>query len=152
MSLSRSSRIRLAIYPVEEILALFRTNLPNTPARRGIKVGETVAQVKLNSDRYKLFLTKGLKCVGCSREGNMFALERAKDNCNPDAYHFNLYHAQTNKLGEMIETLMTKDHIVPKSKGGPDHIDNYQTMCTQCNRIKADKNPQTSALGLAYGI
>lgn len=34
---------------------------------------------------------------------------------------------------------MTKDHIVPKSKGGPDKIENYQTMCTECNCIKGSK-------------
>ena len=28
---------------------------------------------------------------------------------------------------------MTKDHIVPKSKGGADHLDNLETMCDQCN-------------------
>jgi len=28
------------------------------------------------------------------------------------------------------------DHIIPKSKGGPDNIDNYITACFDCNRGK----------------
>ena len=38
-------------------------------------------------------------------------------------------------------TMMTKDHIIPKSKGGPDCIDNFQTMCEECNKKKKDDMP-----------
>ena len=36
---------------------------------------------------------------------------------------------------------MTKDHIVPKSKGGPDCIENFQTMCEECNKKKKNTMP-----------
>ena len=37
------------------------------------------------------------------------------------------------------EILMTKDHILPRSKGGIDDISNYQTMCKPCNEAKGNK-------------
>ena len=31
------------------------------------------------------------------------------------------------------------DHIIPKSKNGADHYENYQLLCPNCNRIKGDR-------------
>ena len=36
--------------------------------------------------------------------------------------------------------VMEVDHIVPKSKGGTDHIENLQMLCGSCNKIKG-QNP-----------
>jgi len=30
------------------------------------------------------------------------------------------------------------DHILPKSRGGPDDLDNYQVLCRNCNRAKSN--------------
>ena len=30
------------------------------------------------------------------------------------------------------------DHVIPKSKGGPDHIENRQLLCPPCNKLKSD--------------
>lgn len=90
-------------------------------------------EVRMNSQRYRLFKNKGCKCVKCGLVGNVFRLERDSKS-NIDCYHFNLYHRSNS--GKF--TLMTKDHIVPRSKGGSNTLDNYQTMCIVCNNKKAD--------------
>jgi len=35
--------------------------------------------------------------------------------------------------------IMEVDHILPSSKGGTDHIDNLQLLCTACNKSKGSK-------------
>ena len=32
------------------------------------------------------------------------------------------------------------DHVVPRSRGGTDHRDNLQMLCSHCNRIKGDRD------------
>ncbi len=91
--------------------------------------------VKMDSLRYQLFSTKGLRCVRCGIEGSFFSLERNTANTanNPDRYHFNLYGLEPD--GTWV--LITKDHIIPASKGGKDKLSNMQVMCTKCNKLKA---------------
>jgi predicted ATP-dependent protease len=38
------------------------------------------------------------------------------------------------------ETRLEVDHIIPKSKGGSDELDNLITSCIECNRGKRDKS------------
>ncbi len=40
--------------------------------------------------------------------------------------------------GEKMFSLLTLDHITPKSKGGKFTVDNLQTMCQRCNNAKGN--------------
>ena len=35
--------------------------------------------------------------------------------------------------------ILEVDHVVPRSKGGTDHIENLQLLCPHCNRLKGDR-------------
>lgn len=89
--------------------------------------------IYMGSQRYQNFAKHGVECVVCGLKGEFFAKERCK---NQDYYHFNLYAYDQNGR----EVMMTKDHIIPKSKGGKNELDNYQPMCKKCNSHKGNKN------------
>ncbi len=101
------------------------------PDKRKAMVMINGDKIKGNSQRFQTFFTKGLKCACCGIEGKYFG----KDKTFSDArYHLNLY--ALDESGN--EVLMTKDHIIPRSKGGANHISNYQTMCERCNQEKGN--------------
>mgnify|MGYP001290534608 CR=1 FL=1 len=93
---------------------------------------KTIIPVTMESHRYQLFAEKGIVCKRCGLKGTHFALEKHQNV--GDKYHFNLYGI--TKHGE--EVMLTKDHIIPRSKGGKNKLDNYQTLCIKCNSKKSD--------------
>ena len=117
--------IRSGKYQLEDIFK-------HTPeiTREKIFVDFDGDSIKMNSDRYYLFKHKGCRCR-CGLEGTVFIKEKS---LNVDRFHFNLYGYKDDGT----EVLFTKDHIIPKSKGGKNHFDNYQTMCKECNEEKSD--------------
>lgn len=123
--------IRKEIYSIEEVRNKIKDVLFEKDKRLA-KVDFDGDLIKGNSQRYQTFFTKGCKCVVCGIEGKYFAKER---HLQDKTYHLNLYAVNDN--GE--EVLMTKDHIIPRSKGGTDDISNYQTMCKLCNEAKGNK-------------
>lgn len=92
----------------------------------GVKIYVNTSSVRLQTFK------KNLVCVGCGIQGLYFWAE-----CNPGCfnYHLNLYGV--NEAGD--EVLMTRDHIIPRSKNGADTIGNMQTMCHKCNNKKGNK-------------
>lgn len=94
--------------------------------------------VAMGAHRYQLFATKGTDCVQCGLKGTFFALECDKYNAlKPNKhtkFHFNLYGV--DEYGNKV--MITKDHIIPRFKGGKNILSNYQTLCCRCNRYKAD--------------
>jgi 5-methylcytosine-specific restriction endonuclease McrA len=125
---------RKAIYTVGEVLSKQIDPTGNISFKDKSKDklvefdGDMISMV---SHRYWLFKHKGCKCVKCGLEGVYFAKEKDR---NAKRYHFNLYGLRNG-----VEVMITKDHIIPKSKGGKHHLSNYQTMCYDCNHEKGDK-------------
>ncbi|MEE3344761.1 MAG: HNH endonuclease [Bacilli bacterium] len=115
---------RKNIFPIKDIFKILKT-CTKTNCDYAIIDGE---KVHTNSQRYKLFMTYGCTCCKCGLKAEYFALEKYKDQ---NRYHLNLYGIKDGK-----EILFTKDHIIPKSKGGKSKLENYQTMCSICNQRK----------------
>lgn len=128
---SKEYLIRKETYSIEEVRDKVKDILFEKDKRLA-KVDFDGDLIKGNSQRYQTFFTKGCKCVVCGIEGKYFAKER---HLQDKTYHLNLYAVDDN--GD--EILMTKDHIIPRSKGGIDDISNYQTMCRLCNEAKGNK-------------
>jgi hypothetical protein len=134
--------------PLEEILPLVYSKSGIT---RTVIHGKSV---KFRSSRLELFASDheghGTNCNDCGLEGQYFKLEQTIEGGSKPSknnrYHLNLYAIDA----EGDEVLLTKDHIMPKSKGGDHHLDNYQTLCYPCNQDKADTY-ETSAPGDAPG-
>lgn len=126
--------IRKGIYTIEQVLSKQITPVGNTKRKQN-KVDFDGDMIKMDSHRYWVFKVKGVSCAECGIKGLYFAKERDISNQNSETYHFNLYAIDKN--GE--EIMMTKDHIIPKSRGGKNHIDNYQPMCIKCNVNKGNK-------------
>ena len=61
----------------------------------------------------------------------------------PKDYKSILFHKQKGQCAhcehELPEHVLTVDHIVPKSKGGPHIMENLQLLCNSCNSKKGNK-------------
>lgn len=45
---------------------------------------------------------------------------------------------------------LSRDHIIPDSKGGPNTWMNVITSCTSCNKLKDDREPHEAGMQLLY--
>lgn len=84
--------------------------------------GKTLNVTGLNTVRFENLVTH-THCVTCDRSLSYLRLED-----NGSEPHINGYSHD--------HVMMTRDHIVPRSAGGPDVMDNIQMMCSHCNKAK----------------
>ncbi|MGL4943508.1 MAG: DNA methyltransferase [Thermoguttaceae bacterium] len=66
-----------------------------------------------------------------------------KEVAPSESVRVRLYKEQDGKCracgGDFELRNLELDHIIPKSKGGGDYVENYQLLCGSCNRIKGDR-------------
>lgn len=111
----------------------FKEVIACTEENRLYKVGDTEYRVNMQSGRLNCF-RRMRKCVSCGMECKLAFLDKCENDVNPHVNIYGIFNGESH-----YTVLMTKDHIIPKSKGGPDHDSNYQTMCSLCNRDKGSK-------------
>lgn len=129
----------IAILQLHEILPLIGEGNVYTLEDGMFKIG-----VRIGSQRMQNFVEHGTDCVVCGCRGAFFSLERhtrlnktTKQRNGCGRWHMNLYGR--NKGGQI--RLMTRDHIWPLSLGGYDIMQNYCTMCEDCNNKKGNTPP-----------
>lgn len=52
--------------------------------------------------------------------------------------------------GKLNSSNITKDHIIPKAKGGQNNIENYIYCCNVCNRLKGRNSLSNYMRGRSY--
>lgn len=121
---------RIKSFDIDEIIPFLKWLGSDLHLKHKVRALFDGCSVKVTSERLNLFAQKGTVCVSCGAKGVVFWYEDL-GNGEP---HLNLYAEGPN--GELI--MMTKDHIIPKAKGGENSMENYQPMCVKCNTRKGD--------------
>jgi hypothetical protein len=108
----------LAELPVKEAL---RVSLATATNARFVKANGR----KFSVSNLRVFAVHGCECVRCGRKGNRIVAWVD----NGGGMHVDLFSGNI---------MMNRDHIIPKSKKGPNSDWNYQPMCIKCNSKKGN--------------
>lgn len=85
-----------------------------------------------NHKRLTVFVNKGLECVhpDCTRRAELLVITQEPRHLGDlkRGFHVDLYTSDMH--------LMNVDHIIPKSKGGGEELENKQPMCEYHNSCK----------------
>lgn len=136
----RKKLVHLGMFALDDVFP----HITIEDLKKDFVIDGKVYQVRMNSDRYHVFKNNP-SCVSCGIEGKHMVLDMNPGDSSP---HFNLYAEEHGRL-----VLMTKDHILAKSKGGLDALENYATMCSVCNNLKGNfdlTNSQVAELRILH--
>lgn len=114
-------------FDVEPILELIRSK-EKTAKYKNITF-------KVSGGRLSNFAYNGVDCICCGAKAAYFSLETQLHSVGDlKSYHLNLYAIDRN--GKPV--MMTKDHIILRSLGGSDTVENYSPMCLRCNNLRGN--------------
>lgn len=116
-------------YSTRLIFKILENNndLPNKVMYSNSDYNDSQRRVKIIK---QLIERDGCHCMKCKEVPTFFGLGKDFNGY----FHLDLYSYK-----DKIPYMYTIDHIHPKSKGGLNHIDNYQLLCKICNEDKSDK-------------
>lgn len=113
---------RIKRFKLDEVLPFIGTS------NHAFCIGDKSLRVKKLSTQRMLLIKRTQCCEVCRIQATHFWLESA--GCFGP--HFNIY--AENHHGH--ESMLTMDHILPRSKGGSTSQENIQLLCRDCNRVK----------------
>ncbi len=120
----------LGVFDIEDVLPYIAKDGTEGKLTIDYVINCVVWSVNMGSDRMRC-LQRSPRCLCCGLEGIQFQLELPPRDKRP---HFNLYGMDTD--GDLV--MLTKDHIIPRARGGGNHQSNLQTLCCLCNERKRD--------------
>lgn len=121
-------------YPIDEIELRLAENPVKFKNGKEITyfIDQDAIDKKIKLRRARIHQQIGYECVSsdCDLTDYHYGLGIANDG----AVHLDVY--AYDQYMELVA--ITIDHIRPKSKGGDDSIDNYASMCKECNELKSN--------------
>lgn len=96
------------------------------------------------SDTARVVMDASYICMDCRSEATHYVIHR-ETNLTKHPYSISFFHVDPNH-GIMMHT---KDHVIPKSLGGKDIMENYQNYCYDCNQKKGNSLSMTD---IAYAV
>jgi len=122
---------RTSVFPIEEILDIILSDIESLVIDGNLV---NLNKDQHSKDRYRCFKENGTVCKKCGKKAQYFALELVESK-SYNGWTLGLYGTHNDE-----EIYFTKDHIIAKSLGGPDSLENYQTFCWKCNSLKGNRH------------
>lgn len=92
--------------------------------------------------------SKLVMCPVIATDGDVFRTGSASDSFS-NRMLFRRDNYRCMYCGQKFpEKGLTRDHVLPSSKGGADKWENVVAACQRCNQFKADRTPEQAGLNL----
>lgn len=101
--------------------------LLSLPDKKQIKIGGMQMSRPSGWNLFRSLRGKSICCVFCGVEASIWVAVRGRRDANNHPV-INLFSRTSSQL-----EMLTQDHIIPKSLGGKDVLENLRPCCSRCN-------------------